>query len=365
MPEYKNQHYVPQYYLKFFNDGNNKICVYNFDKMDEFMVPVSNVCSNTYFYGEGNIEESLNDFETQCSELIEKIIENGNLNNISNEEYTLLLQFILFQRRRTKKAKNEIDEIVQHFFREITKYGVESGELDEKAYDLAQKGKIRLEHPMFQYSLLYGPLFYRLIADLEPLLIQNETKKDFVIGEHPIIFDNPLFKHTQIHGGIGPLNKGLVIICPLSTEFAILLYDPKSYKFEFENRLKIKIKDPLVIKSLNICQYIYSDSNLFYGQCGRKYEMRTIQKYFREDKQEEMSKHIEYTQSNTKKSFLQSTSNPSDSTPYLPFLKEKNGVEFKLERIEGLSEEIHKEVLTYLEDFSELSEDEIKNLFFT
>lgn len=73
MPEYKNQHYVPKHLLRGWTDSE-KLPVYNLDNQQEYPpTSLSNLCSEDYFYGGPEIEQSMDGLERRHAEIINRI----------------------------------------------------------------------------------------------------------------------------------------------------------------------------------------------------------------------------------------------------------------------------------------------------
>lgn len=128
MPEHKNQHYVPQHYLKGWAE-DRKISVY---RIDDGAVPVKtsidNICSEDYLYGtEIHVEEELSKLESLHQEPLAKLRNDSNLPDLSRRETLLLLSFIGSQRARHRRVRADIDagdEILREEFHEDMEDGV-------------------------------------------------------------------------------------------------------------------------------------------------------------------------------------------------------------------------------------------------
>jgi hypothetical protein len=149
MSEYKNQHYVPQFYLRAFSfDGSKCLARFSFNQ-NKIIFPcgIRGECSEDYFYGtDPKPEKALGLLvETPASKVISEIIKSEKIPKLYTEDCAALFVFVLFQHGRTLQASEEGAE----FFREFVEPGIkrmarESGELTE---DEINGVKIELERP--------------------------------------------------------------------------------------------------------------------------------------------------------------------------------------------------------------------------
>ncbi len=96
MASNKNQHYVPQCYLKKFSTSSESkaaICLYNLDRKKLIKnAPIKNQCSKNYFYGEDLvIEKALQEIEGIFSEIVRNLESKNHV--LLDEEKTFLKIF--------------------------------------------------------------------------------------------------------------------------------------------------------------------------------------------------------------------------------------------------------------------------------
>ncbi|VEI63150.1 Uncharacterised protein [Serratia fonticola] len=103
MADRKNQHFVPQFYFKFFSKDKKSICVYR--KWDEKVVPtapIKNQSSKPWFYGsDGVVEKELGNLEGHLNTTLRKIIDNKSLECLTEEYKAVVRAGIMLQRVRT------------------------------------------------------------------------------------------------------------------------------------------------------------------------------------------------------------------------------------------------------------------------
>lgn len=356
-----NIHYVPKHHLRRFTDEDDHIVAYKFDSREEISpVSLDDICAEENLWSE-TIEEALNDAETSFAKVNNKIEDEGTLEVLTEDDYFTLLSFALFQRLRTKSQKEAIDDHVQKTFEWVVEAGYEAGEIPEFAYESVKNGDVRVDHPMFEQLLLQAPLSVSMVWDLNPVLIQNNTEKKFIIGENPAIFDNFYFKYVKRIGVNGLASKGLIISLPMGKDQYLLFYDPQTYYIDSEDPLKVEIGDEQIVRSLNIYQMVWSENFVFYGEEGRETEMRSSHKVFK-DFMSDLASTNKYQNMRNNNELIELHQKRPEVTPHLPFLQEKEDIKYELERIDGMREENHKQSREFLKKDLGLDEDELKEV---
>lgn len=111
MPQKKTrQHYVPQFYLKYFAIGNSDN-VFCYDKINKksFQTNSRDICCEINFYSPKQAEESLEKVFSECESywnfLFKKVIESEDLSILNTEEFAGLLIFLVLQKQRTMKRR--------------------------------------------------------------------------------------------------------------------------------------------------------------------------------------------------------------------------------------------------------------------
>ena len=361
MSDEVNVHYVPRHHLRRFTDADDHIVAYHFDRREElYPVSLEDICSEEGLWSR-ELEENLNQAERNFANVNNKIEDSGTLEVLDEDDYVTLLIFTLFQRLRTKSQKQAIDDWVQKSFKWVVEAGYEAGEIPDYAYESVENDEVRVEHPMFEQMLLKAPLSVPMVWDLNPILIQNNSDKEFVIGENPVIFDNFRFKYVKHIGVNGLSSKGLTISLPLSKDQYLLFYDPQTYFIDSDNPLKVEIEDEQIVRSLNIYQMVWSEEFVFYREEGREKEIRSSQDVFR-DFMSDFASTNKYRNRWNNNELLEFRSERSEVTPHLPFLQEKEGVEHEIERIEGMREKNKEFSKKFLKEEINLDEEEIKEV---
>ena len=195
MPEKKNQHYVPQFYFRFFSNNGKDICIFNINNKEHFVGPFKNQSSKDYFYIKGReLEDAFEKIEQSQREPLKKLIESKSFKALSKEEYIEILRFIAFQDTRTNYAKRGANETTQHLVREYVKPKMLQDEELNKKVSKEVITKIDLTYPADHLiSIEVGLQSPILISDLIPILLVNKTELEFLFSDNPIVLYNLFF----------------------------------------------------------------------------------------------------------------------------------------------------------------------------
>lgn len=108
MADNKNQHYVPQFYLRNFSSDDKNIAAYHLGQERSLgLVPIKDQCSKDYFYQSLDVEKQLCAIEADTSVIISKIIA-GKYSKLSQGELLSIRAFIMLQNSRTKHSADLI-----------------------------------------------------------------------------------------------------------------------------------------------------------------------------------------------------------------------------------------------------------------
>ena len=125
----KRQHYVPQFYLKYFTDNEDeKLYVLDKESGKIFHKNVLEICEQNYYYSfyekdEYNfiVEKQLGKKESDFSCVLRKLIDNVEsfyytktkpLNKLTHNEKKIILEFVLYQLIRVPKFIDVFYELV-------------------------------------------------------------------------------------------------------------------------------------------------------------------------------------------------------------------------------------------------------------
>lgn len=261
MASHKNQHYVPQCYLKNFATEESKasICLYNLDRKKFIQnAPIKNQCSKNYFYGEDLIlEKSLQPIEGQFSEIIRTIKKPNYV--LTEKDKIFLKEFWLLQYMRTEEFSRSIVEATEQDIKTLFSIDVEINikHVVNKSMHLLLKNK-------------------HLVNDLKLCILNNNTQTDFITSDNPAVLTNRWYflnKEAQF-SSFGLQSAGSLFILPLTPKLLMLAYDGDVYSIS-NTKGWVQVKNEFDVNAFNYLQllnckaniYIKSSNSLQYLEC--------------------------------------------------------------------------------------------------
>jgi hypothetical protein len=228
----KNQHYVPQFYFKNFNNG--KVFISSYIVKKNIIIPscsVADQASKDYFYGDSNAEDQVCLIENRLQHCLQDVVSNA---GISKTALAHLTEYILFQDARTAKKRTET----------ATAYRAMEAlfSLSKNAKTIDDAKQWRIDNPLSGFSADDKQWHWRSILqavssawsmqDLSYILLRNRTNLPFIFSDSPVIFMNPHMSAFSDRGTLGSISKGLIVVFPLNHENCILLYDTDVYNLK-------------------------------------------------------------------------------------------------------------------------------------
>lgn len=262
MPEKKNQHFIPRFYLKKFSleSQGTRIGMFNISSK-KFIesAKLYDQASRNYFYGRDlKIENDLQNLETESAKIINYVIEKQDLPQANSTESQMLLMFVITLFGRTMYSAEMIDEL-------RVKHNELVSSIDENFLPESEQN-INLTD-MVQQSLGRAASFFPLLRDLHYKLIINETEQPFITSDHPVVLYNQFLEPRKKHGSnIGFASKGLEIFLPLSPKLTLIYFDKDVYRVGTRDKTVVKVNLTSDIKALNLLQCINANKNIYFNK---------------------------------------------------------------------------------------------------
>ncbi|MEG8048997.1 DUF4238 domain-containing protein [Sphingomonas aurantiaca] len=224
---YRNQHFVPEMYLRLFNEGHE-------DAID--IVPMRsgrlvrgaslhNQASKHLFYGEdGSVERELGQIEGAAAGIIATILRRDRPPNRLSPDHQGLVMFISIQLMRTLAAVEEANERADKVAKSMIREAIPGHEMLDRL-DLV---KVTLSDPVAD-AMRAGFQGTPFLYDLKMKLIVNSSDVPFLASDAPVIMHNCLYEGTGAPAS-GYANKGLQIVLPPGPWRALILYDSAVYE---------------------------------------------------------------------------------------------------------------------------------------
>lgn len=269
MGQKANQHYVPQFYFRFFSSDKKSICVLHRGNGSVFPSgSIKGQASRHNFYGGKDIEDLFSKLEMEFSSALRKIKDCQDVNEINYNDYHVVLQAILFQRSRTLTARSKSELM----FNKLLKLHLEC-EINNST-DISEQEKESLisdlenikANPHYFHSMEISMALQNAsaILDLKPIILVNKTNRPFVFGDSPVVFINSYYGNVVHRGVLGFQAVGLQIFFPLSDSRVLLLIDENKYKIKnVKSGNVVNVKELSDVLSINKLQF-HSATNAVY-----------------------------------------------------------------------------------------------------
>lgn len=300
MPHNKNQHYVPKFYFKLFSKSSH-INIYNLKNKGHFFGSIKGQASKDYFYGKNlEIEKQFSSLEFNFKKNLEKLNKVERFKELDSEEYMEILRFITFQSERTELSKTKTKQATQQMVEMIMKPLMKSDKNLMKKVSPEDIDKLKISNPSdFLYSILLSLISNILLSDLIPAILINETDKDFIFSDNPIVLYNPIYDNGN-NSFRGFQSPALLVFCPISSKKCLMLFDPEYYDITLDKNNFHSITDSKDISKINKLQFYNCLYNIYYENQNQKGEVDSLSKDFFSKYKKEEQLALTKTAKNTK-----------------------------------------------------------------
>ena len=266
----KKQHYVPQFYLKFFSNNSKSIGTWiaSQDKIIWY-ASIAHMAYKDNLYGADNIiENELCKFELKWSIVIKRIIESNKIDCL--DDFMTILGFITIGNARTLKMAEEQSYVEDYLFKLNMQNFIPKKQLDTV--------KIGMDFPI-SCALKVAAESTMLLTDLKPIILENKSKTLFITSDNPICLYNKLYVERCYMRNYGFGSGGLIIILPLTPYKCFCLYDSMVYKCSHDNLITITSNSQ--ITELNKLFVRNSYYNIFFNNDQEEYHIKSIKKSYK------------------------------------------------------------------------------------
>jgi len=268
MNKKKNQHYVPQFYLKnFSNNGEGKTVNLFNPKKGLFVkgAPIKNQSSKNYFYGrDGKVEEGLSQIENVLAPRIAEFTHSNLLPKKFSEEYfSILILNDLRNPIHIEQIKSFLKLANQHI-NEFSQ-GKQKNLIPEITHDYA------VELSLFNYEIIL-----KICLDLNYKLLLNVTDNPFITCDFPTIKYNQFLEKKSVYDSItGYSTIGIQILLPINANKCLLFYDSDIYKVgnNRDTSIKLTIND---VDQINVLQMLNCKENTYFNERIKESYIRKI-----------------------------------------------------------------------------------------
>lgn len=269
MADKENQHFVPQYYFRFFSKDQKSVSLLR--KTNGTVVkiaPIKGQASKSYFYGDAAAERQITEIEASFIASLKKIRREKDFSLLSEEETLSILQAIAFQRARTlgtrvngKKQQDFLAKIMAEMAINKSKSltGEEKKDLRE-LIEFVEADPLPFQGMQMAISIMQA--YY--LADLDRVVIKNRTKRPFIFSDAPAILINPLQKKVTTRGVLGMITPGIIWLFPLSSRLALMFIDKNGYKIKGKTKGVLNLKTVSDVDELNKLQILNATNAVYF-----------------------------------------------------------------------------------------------------
>lgn len=231
MAKNKNQHFVPQYYLRPFSfDGGKRLRLLHLGTGRVVLeAPLKSQCADAYFYGKDLVTE-------------------GALKNLEGEEATMLSDVIRNERLPNWPERFRLYAIVSmlHLRTRRSVLALQRGAtatLTEMARRMAKKGLLPLpqgcppealtvrDKNVPAQAVMHGFDMMPFLCDLEMRLLKAKTRREFYTSDHPVVAVNQALQDRYPgRSTTGLATRGLQMFLPLNPNLCLVLFDAACYR---------------------------------------------------------------------------------------------------------------------------------------
>ena len=248
---------MPKFYQRFFSIETGHNYQLDLDNSDLDLVRKSIVQSAAITnLHDGDFETYLSGQESRQSRVLRGI---NRLRLPSyDDQKSILMQFITIQFRRTLRTFDELKLKAKHLaeqkgfktYLDLTSQDWDK-ELSKLVFEMMMKGCI--------------DIYWVGLSDLQLGILKNQTTRDFIFSDHPIIVKNHHLNSIS-RDSKGFQLPGIIIFLPTNRKTMLLLYDPEYYFVQnHTNSEVVKIVDKNDIDQLNTLQFYNCYQYLFSG----------------------------------------------------------------------------------------------------
>ncbi|UPZ14365.1 DUF4238 domain-containing protein [Flavobacterium humidisoli] len=273
----KNQHFVPQFFQRFFSYENNEKTIGMFNtqlNLFKSHVPISSQLSSDYFYGrDGELEEWLSKMETDSAPIFREMWEKEKLPIAKGLNHSKMLHFMIILDLRNPIRFGILNNFEQKLL--TTKSKISEGNLPTDMIPGLQ------EQQSDQGKLNSLKSTKELVPDLIELkykLLKNTTPNPFIISDNPLILYNQFLEKrkwkvcSQRDYGL----KGMQFFLPLNDSYMLVVYDHNIYKLGTKKQDIVTIDDKNSIDQLNLLQFLNSETTVNFNHRASKHYIETL-----------------------------------------------------------------------------------------
>lgn len=106
---------------------------------------------------------------------------------------------------------------------------------------------------------------------MDYLILDNQSERDFVFSDAPVVYLNPFMENFKGKGKTGTLSKGLIVAYPISNKILILLFESQVYHLQptfkkiIDSNNVMKVNEQIV-NYFNYLQFLNAEACVYSSQ---------------------------------------------------------------------------------------------------
>ncbi|MFC1574162.1 DUF4238 domain-containing protein [Candidatus Latescibacterota bacterium] len=251
-------HYIPQLYMRRFSKDGKSISLANIDKaLIVQQARIRNQCYRSNLYGiNNNLEDAFSKLEGVVANILDKIDNSISLSELSTNEYSNLLTYIVYQNLRTRAHAEDVARSISLMEKDLHINVKKINELDDRSRrDMS-----------VSIALKNASLHVQNIFDLESLVLRINCDYSFITSDSPVIKYNQWCEGVDYLGVTGMINSGLQIFFPISPKCILLFFDSNIYYSIGSTESVIEIDNRNDVHKLNKLQAVFADKNIYFSE---------------------------------------------------------------------------------------------------
>ena len=238
----KNDHFVPQLYLRQFRfEKTEKIVIATIDPFKFIgLGKISGQCQADYFYEKDlALDERHQRFETQIAPILVEVCRAMSF----NDEEKLALRCLAVELHvRTRKAAEAAKVLPRYISSEIIKDGIARGKLREP------KGGWKEEKMTIKGAsgALMGTTILKFleIHTLQCKMLRANVGSSFITSDNPLVVMNQFCAKADDPRSLAGFGMaGFQLVLPISQNLCLIFYDPKVYKVGSRRKTFVEVSE--------------------------------------------------------------------------------------------------------------------------
>lgn len=273
----KIQHFVPQFFQRYFSFENNQKTIGMFNVNNEIFrnsTPIKTQSYGDYFYGKsGELENWLSNLENKSAPIFREMWENEILPKYESENQLKMLHFLLILDIRNPvrfDGLNKFEKLIQNTNSSVTGKKLPT--------DLISAFKLLQSDEGKKIMLINSVKIVPDLIDLKFKLIKNCTNIPFIISDNPLIIYNQFLEKRKwnIVSQRGYGSIGLQMFLPINENYMLAVFDSDVYKIGNKKERIVEINEVESINQLNLLQFLNSTDTINFNHRASEHYIRTL-----------------------------------------------------------------------------------------